>query len=233
MVFDPFVQASQRKLLAKGYDVGPADGYAGPATHAAIRAFQRDRKLVVTGTLTEETWHALDGAGERRDEIKDLRKEPVLWPRQNGVNVTFGAPGGPDATAGKVQLPYTMRIAWALGTTIDRFSCHRLVAASAQRVFERTARHYSQAEIKALGLDIFGGCFNDRAMRGSTKRSMHAWGIAIDIDPIRNQLKWRADRARLGQPDARPWWEFWEAEGWVSLGRARDFDWMHVQAARL
>ena len=25
----------------------------------------------------------------------------------------------------------------------------------------------------------------------------------------------------------------WEEEGWISLGRARDFDWMHVQAARL
>ena len=29
------------------------------------------------------------------------------------------------------------------------------------------------------------------------------------------------------------WWALWEEEGFVSLGRAGDFDWMHVQAARL
>ena len=36
--------------------------------------------------------------------------------------------------------------------------------------------------------------------------------------------------------DARGPEEFWEiveSEGWTSLGRARDFDWMHFQAPRL
>lgn len=66
-------------------------------------------------------------------------------------------------------------------------------------------------------------------MRGS----LHSWGIAIDFDPERNALNWDHTKARLARPDAEDFWKIWEAEGWVNLGRSRDFDWMHVQAARL
>jgi hypothetical protein len=37
----------------------------------------------------------------------------------------------------------------------------------------------------------------------------------------------------MAQPEYAPFLDLWEAEGFVSLGRARNFDWMHVQAARL
>ena len=70
-------------------------------------------------------------------------------------------------------------------------------------------------------------------MRGGTRLSTHAWGIAIDWDPERNQLKWGRDRAAFADAAYEPWWQAWESEGWVSLGRERNFDWMHVQAARL
>jgi hypothetical protein len=70
-------------------------------------------------------------------------------------------------------------------------------------------------------------------MRGGDRWSMHSWGIAIDFDPTRNSLHADHTQARLAQPDCNEFWRIWEDEGWVSLGRARDFDWMHVQAARL
>jgi hypothetical protein len=62
---------------------------------------------------------------------------------------------------------------------------------------------------------------------------MHAWGIAIDFDAANNGLKWNHTRASLAHPDCIPFWEIWESVGWLSLGRAKDFDWMHVQAAKL
>ena len=34
-------------------------------------------------------------------------------------------------------------------------------------------------------------------------------------------------------PEYDAWWRCWESEGWVSLGRLRNFDWMHIQAAKL
>ncbi|MCH7410937.1 hypothetical protein MM239_16125 [Belliella sp. DSM 111904] len=62
---------------------------------------------------------------------------------------------------------------------------------------------------------------------------MHSWGIAIDFDPSNNQLKWGRDMATFAGPEYHAWWDIWESEGWVSLGRLRNFDWMHVQAASL
>ena len=90
----------------------------------------------------------------------------------------------------------------------------------------------SFSDIK-LRLDRWGGCLNVRKMRGGSSWSMHAWGIAIDFDPDRNQLKWGRDRAVFARPDYDAWWRCWEDEGWTSLGRTKNYDWMHVQAARL
>lgn len=44
--------AAQRLLLALGYDPGPVDGIAGPATRDAIRRFEAAQGLPPTGRLT-------------------------------------------------------------------------------------------------------------------------------------------------------------------------------------
>jgi hypothetical protein len=98
---------------------------------------------------------------------------------------------------------------------------------------ERVANHYTDVQLRDMGLHLFGGSLNVRKMRGGKAYSMHSWGIAIDFDPMRNQLTWGRDRARLAKPDAVDFWKFWEQEGWVSLGRRKNFDHMHVQAAEL
>lgn len=156
--------------------------------------------------------------------------DATIWPRQADVPKFYGARGGNQSL---LELPYAMRIAWDLRKTVKRISVHRKVHDSAARAFARIADTYSAPERKALGLDLFGGCLNVRKMRGGSAWSMHSWGIAIDFDPARNQLNWGSDKARLADPDAEPFWQAWEDEGWLSLGRARNRDFMHVQAARL
>jgi hypothetical protein len=48
--------ADAQKLLAtKGYDVGAADGSLGPRTVRALRAFQTDRKIRISGQLDRAT----------------------------------------------------------------------------------------------------------------------------------------------------------------------------------
>jgi hypothetical protein len=70
-------------------------------------------------------------------------------------------------------------------------------------------------------------------MRGGTALSMHAWGIAVDLDPINNQLRWGKDRASFARPEYLPFWKIVEAHGATSLGRAKNYDWMHFQFATI
>lgn len=167
----------------------------------------------------------------------DLPKYPPLpasaglsLPKQKDCMKFYGGVGLHQTM---LVLPYPMKLAWDKKVKVNRISVHEKVHDSAKRAFERIANVYDDEKRRTLGIDLFGGSLNVRKMRGGSSYSMHSWGIAIDFDPERNQLKWGKDRARLARPDAVEFWRCWEAEGWVSLGRARDMDWMHVQAARL
>jgi hypothetical protein len=132
-----------------------------------------------------------------------------------------------------LQVPYKMLYAGDRRKVIRQFSIHERAHDSALRALTRIAA--TDAELRsAVGADIFGGCLNVRLMTGSsTTWSMHSWGIAIDFDPARNGFTSKRANARFAQKDAEWFLDAWEAEGWLSLGRARDMDWMHVQAARL
>jgi N-acetylmuramoyl-L-alanine amidase len=61
----PAVVDLQRRLLAQGLPVTGEDGAFGPATEAAVRAFQESRGLVVDGTCDRHTWARLVEAGYR------------------------------------------------------------------------------------------------------------------------------------------------------------------------
>ena len=166
----------------------------------------------------------------RPEDIPDVN--PNKWPKQ--YTPEFDAFYGPKGTNQvRVQLPYSMKLNWQKRTTINSFFCHAKVHDSLARVFTKVLDHYGLEEIQRLRLDIFGGCYNDRPVRGGTKPSMHSWAIAIDFDPDNNALEWGRDKATFARPEYNKWWECWEEEGWVSLGRLRNFDWMHVQAAKI
>jgi photosystem II stability/assembly factor-like uncharacterized protein len=61
--FDENVKRAQAALLVAGYDVGKTDGIAGTRTVGAIRKFQGDKRLPVTGQLDVTTLIALGLAG--------------------------------------------------------------------------------------------------------------------------------------------------------------------------
>lgn len=235
-----FNQWLQSRLTAHGYACGPIDGVIGETTIAALKAFQAGLGLEPSGTADAATVAALrvssglmvPAGAPDRTVARDSKAKAShgSWPRQADCLQFYGPVGTSQVT---VDIPFDMYLAWERGTRVRRMTLHKRVAASAAIVFNRIAGVYSAAERKALGIDLFGGSLNVRKMRGGSSYSMHSWGIAIDFDPERNQLNWGRDRARLAQADAQPFWNAWEAEGWVSLGRARNFDWMHVQAARL
>lgn len=154
------------------------------------------------------------------------------WPKQDAASMNkFFGPVGENQT--KLVLPYTMRLTWEMGTTLGKITCHEKVAEPLGRIFKATLDAYGMDKIHALGLDRFSGCLNVRKMRGGSAWSIHSWGAAVDIDDERNQLKWGRDRAILAKPEYAQFWEIVESEGALSLGRARNYDWMHFQFAKL
>ena len=64
--YNPEVYQAQKALKTLGYSPGLLDGQWGKATESAIKRFQRDIKLPVTGLLDEETKVKLDMASLKR-----------------------------------------------------------------------------------------------------------------------------------------------------------------------
>jgi peptidoglycan hydrolase-like protein with peptidoglycan-binding domain len=156
--------------------------------------------------------------------------QPTTWPRQSDIVKFFGDYGENQTT---LKSPYPLYLDWSITTKVTKFSIHEKVHDSALRVMNRVLSHYGEQRIHELGLDQFGGCLNVRKMRGGNKMSMHSWGVAIDWDADRNQLRYDHKRAQMAKPEYTKFLDLWEEEGWISLGRERDYDWMHMQAARL
>mgnify|MGYP000109002396 CR=1 FL=1 len=201
-------------------DPGPIDGLWGPQTEAAWLLWSRARA----------------GTPFVRPDPPQLEAGPVgRWPREREADLRewFGPPGSAACSAGRVIPPWRMVLAWDLTDEVEAIACHIDVASSLQRILENVADSYTPAEIVDLGLHLYGGCFNPRPKRGGTDWSTHAWGIAVDFDTARNRLQWGRDRARLAQPDAAAFWSAVQLESWAGLGPARNYDWMHIQAADL
>ena len=214
----------QLLCLDDGIEAGTIDGYWGPQTTYAVETLEyRDQH----GQLPQ-SWR--DNEPAPKDFV--LPAQAQHWPRQAQAELIkfYGEPGQHQVA---LQLPYPHRLAWDVDQVITSFRCHEKVHDSLERVLTKVLAHYGQTQLHALHLDLWGGCLNVRKMRGGSNWSMHSWGIATDYDPANNQLKWGKDRAHLARPEYGVWWQLWEEEGWLSLGRARNYDWMHVQAARL
>ena len=59
----PDVELLQRRLAEAGFRPGRVDGAFGPATEAALKAFQQARGLLADGVAGPVAWHALAGRG--------------------------------------------------------------------------------------------------------------------------------------------------------------------------
>lgn len=220
--------SKKRKLIAfiqmlshqqDGVDSVKIDGYWGPQTE---HAFEQLEYFFLHG-VPQPTWRPEDRAD----------RNPNHWPSQQSEQQLIEFYGQPGENLVTLDLPYEHRLSWAPATRVGRTQCHQKVADSLGRVLADVLSRYGEQGIRDLRLDRYGGCFSNRSMRGGSRKSMHSWGIALDYDPDRNRLNWGRNKASFARPDYDEWWDCWEKEGWLSLGRSRNFDWMHVQAAKL
>jgi hypothetical protein len=112
----------------------------------------------------------------------------------------YGIPSKNPNYLTTLNLPYPMRLSWDKNVKVNKIQCHKLVADKLSKIFEEILLAYGYDKIVELGIDLYGGCFNFRAMRGGTAPSRHSWGIAIDLDPERNQLKTQWKNAQFSKP---------------------------------
>lgn len=130
-----------------------------------------------------------------------------------------------------IDLPYPMRLAWDTSKTVRRIICHKLVADDLRNIFSDILKHYGSVEaVKAARMDLFGGCYNYRTVRGHNHLSTHSWGAAIDLDPDRNWLGRDYDEKAGMMPMEVV--KIFEKYGWQWGGLWKRGDAMHFQAAR-
>jgi len=139
-------------------------------------------------------------------------------PNETGVNYLVTIP-----------LPYPMRLSWDKSKIITRLRCHKLVANQLSAIFKDILDFYGLNNIEKLGINLYGGCFNFRKMRGGSDWSRHSWGVAIDLDPERNQLKQTSKNANFAKMEYQPMIDIFYKHGFVSLGREKNYDWMHFE----
>lgn len=219
------VKQWQLFLQSAGYKISVVDGAFGPTTERETIKFQVKNGLKADGIVGPKTWKFVT-------TVSNNTPLSQRWPKQDyNSMVNFYGPVGENQT--KLEVPYKLKLAWAPSTTLTKITCHEKVAKSLYAIFENTLKTYGEKEIDKLKLNMFGGCLNVRKMRGGSSWSIHSWGAAMDLDPDNNQLKWGKDKASFAKFIYNDFWKIVENEGWVSLGRQRNYDWMHIQSARL
>lgn len=142
----------------------------------------------------------------------------------------YGKPtqsGTPYLTS--IKLPYPMRLSWDKSTKVTTMKCHKLVANNFLAVFNDLLKHYGLAKLQELEIDVFGGCFNFRKMRGGSDWSRHSWGIAIDLNPEKNELKTPFAKSQFSKPEYKPLIDIFYKHGFINLGVEKNYDSQHFE----
>ncbi len=150
----------------------------------------------------------------------------------NQIIAIFGKPGD-DRNLVTVHMPYPRRIAWDKKVITNRMQCHKLVAPVFQKIHKETLAHYGLQKIQELEIDIFGGCYNFRKMRGGSDWSRHSWGIAEDLNPDKNSLNMRSGKAQFSKREYKAMIDIYYANGFCNQGVEKGFDFMHWEVLSL
>ena len=82
----------------------------------------------------------------------------------------------------RAPLPFPVPFTVPPHAPVTRIFCHKKLADIFPQVFTEIQKQGLAGEIVR-----YGGCFNFRTKRTSSKLSTHSWGIAIDLNPETNQ----------------------------------------------
>jgi hypothetical protein len=219
------IAAAQACLNVWGFEAGSVDGQAGVNTLEAFRA-----------------WEYKNVNGKREVVNRPERKsyEPsktIRRPRQRDVENVYGTAGKNSGTIRKrlktIKLPFKLRIDYNLRQSTNKITVHKDVADDLEAALIEVHEHYGMDEMRRLGIDRYAGAYNPRKMRGGSRWSMHAYGIAIDFFAAPNGLRVSCPKALFCGDEYKPFLDIMEKHGWLPALRLWGKDAMHFQAARL
>lgn len=222
-----------------------------------MEASEQDRRLIQrwigapqTGNLND-----LETVEELKHDVVGLReyliaKDPKPEDdRQFNTDSSYPAPDhasmvryygrpGTDSNIVQIEFPYPMKLysRGAPANYMRNWGVHKRLHDDLYSVLLDLQDHFGEEGLEKYGLNIFGGIYNDRPVTGGTSKSKHAWGAAIDINPLENRYNqvWHIDH--IGEPGYANMpleaIEIFEARGWKSGGRAWGQDAMHFQATK-
>lgn len=161
-----------------------------------------------------------------------------IFPHEDSVNLMkfYGDPRGSNGQVSKKWFsenmvkwtpPYTIYYSDGKRTPLKTIFLHKKVVSVYTAAFTDVKNTFEPKEINDLRLNISGGAFNYRVIRGGNRLSTHAFGIAIDMDPARNPYpkKWKEGMINREFCDILMkhgiWWR----------GHNGDVDAMHFQCA--
>lgn len=107
------------------------------------------------------------------------------------------------------------------GADVKTIVCHSKAAASLLAALTEISKTPS-----AWVLKKYAGCYNNRPMRKSKRKSKHAWGVAIDLAPEGNGMDdtWPNESTMPFEV-----MEAFARAGWISAGAEWGFDAMHFE----
>lgn len=140
----------------------------------------------------------------------------------------FGKPGD-DRNLVTIEMPYSRKISWDKKKSINRMQCHKLLGPVFYKIHSEILDIYGLTAISALEIDLFGGCYNFRKMRGGSDWSRHSWGIAEDISPEKNSLKMSKKNAQFAKKPYDKMIQIYYDNGFVNQGVEKGFDFMHFE----
>lgn len=192
-----------------------------------IKLVQKKLGVTVDGIAGQKTWAAIANAlGVNTTTVTgNLPTQAVV----RSGNSIFGK-AGDESNLVNITPAYQL---YYCGKPVKTIRVHKAIADRVEAALKEILAHYGIEKIKALGLDQYSGSYNYRKSTGGSALSMHAWGIALDFAAEKNTYAMKKPQASLSHPDCEMWWKIWEKYGAVSLGRQCNYDWMHLQFAKL
>lgn len=120
-----------------------------------------------------------------------------LFPHEDIVSLVkfYGDPRGSNGQVSKKWWaenivkwtpPYQLYYSDGNRTKLKTLFLHKKVVNVYTAAYTEVMNTFEPKEINALRLNISGGTYNYRVVRGGSRLSTHAFGISIDMDPARN-----------------------------------------------